>query len=803
MTTSIRSTRRTLRVAVGALLLCAGGAFAADADEFQVVGLQEPAEILVDRWGIAHMYAQSLDDAFFVQGFNAARDRLWQIDFWRKRGLGQLAKTFGPAYVENDRAARLFLYRGDMYREWLAYGSDAKRIAEAFTRGVNAYVQQTRKNPELLPIEFQQLGYLPELWRAQDIVRIRAHGLTRNAVSEVARARTICNADVTLDELRRGLEPSWRASIPEGLDPCTVPANVMEVYRLATAPIRFAPNTTADKAQAPDVNAMLAALETNARAMGSNNWAISGARTTTGRPILANDPHRSHSAPSLRYIAHISAPGLDVVGAGEPFLPGISIGHNGTIAFGLTIFSIDQEDVYFYETNPQNPDEYRYQGRWEPMTVLRETIEVKGEPNREVTLRFTRHGPVVLEEPEKGRAYVLRVAWLDDGMAPYFGSVDFIRARNWDQFTAAMNRWGAPSENQVYADTSGNIGWVPGGLTPIRPNWDGLLPVPGDGRYEWAGYRHNDELPREHNPERGWVATANALGLPAGYPAENKIGFEWTDPARITRITEVFNQGTPISMADSMALQHDVYSTHAKQLVPLLKTLDSTDPEVRRAVDMLSGWNLQVAKDSAAAALYEVWFALHLRRAVIERLAPPEKRALLGEGDTRVIIALLRNPDGRWGSDPMAARRQVLESSLKAAMADTARLLGTDVTTWQWGRLHHAMFVHPLDALLEEGTGASVGPVSKSGDGFTVNASRYRNNDFRLLSGASFRMVLDVGNWDSSRVINTPGQSGDPRNPHYRDMVSDWEAGRYVPLLYTRAAVEAETRQRIRLQPQR
>ncbi len=333
-----------------------------------------------------------------------------------------------------------------------------------------------------------------------------------------------------------------------------------------------------------------------------------------------------------------------------------------------------------YETNPANPDEYRYNGRWEPMTLVQESIAVKGEGQQPAVLKFTRHGPVVFEDGARGRAYALRLAWLDQGMAPYFGSIDFMRAQDWNQFSAAMNRWGAPSENQVYADTAGNIGWIPGGLIPVRPNWDGLLPVPGDGRYEWAGYRHNDELPHEFNPPRGWVATANNNTLPASYPADNKIGFEWADPARITRITQVLGAPGKTSVTDSMRLQTDTLSLHARRLAALLKGVQSDDPEVVRALRLLGQWDPQVAK--ASAALYEIWFSRHLKTAVIALVAPADKRALLGEGDSRVILDLLESADTRLGADPRSARDRLLLESLRAAMADTAKLLGPDTAEW-------------------------------------------------------------------------------------------------------------------------
>jgi len=517
---------------------------AAPANErFQVAGLEKPASILIDRWGVPHIYANTLYDAFYVQGFMAARDRLWQIDLWRKRGLGEMAKDFGPAYVEGDRMARAVLFRGDMYREWLAYGSDAKRVAEAFVAGVNAYVAQTESRPDLLPPEFRVLNYKPARWRAEDIVRIRHHGLTLNFMGEVNRAQVYCQVKpdaARTDWVQRELDPPIQPKLPDGLDPCALPTvELRRAYELATAAPRFPKEWWASgKAEGIPHEALYAVLDTNsdtARSLGSNNWVISGSRTSTGRPILANDPHRAHGAPSLRYISHLNAPGMSVIGAGEPFLPGISIGHNDNIGFGLTRFYMDQEDLYVYETNPAQPHEYKYRGRWEPMETVTEEIAVKGEATpRKISLDFTRHGPVLVTDAKGNRAYALRAAWLDLGMAPYFGSMDYMRSQNWDQFRAAMNRWGAPGENQVYADREGNIGWIPGGLTVIRPNWDGLTPVPGDGRYEWAGYRNMDELPWAYNPAAGYVVTANENNIPPNHPAA-KMGWATNGATRRAR----------------------------------------------------------------------------------------------------------------------------------------------------------------------------------------------------------------------------------------------------------------------------
>ena len=347
-------------------------------EEWPVHGLAAPAEIIVDHWGIPHIFAQSSRDAYFLQGYNAARDRLWQIDLWRKRGLGLLSKSFGPAYVEQDRAARLFLYRGDMEKEWRSYAPDARASVEAFTAGVNAYIGDVRARARPLPIEFQLTNSTPEEWRPEDVLRIRSHALVSNVTSEVTRARVACAAGVEADLLRRKLDPvSHKRVVPAGLNPCDIPKDVLKDYELATRQVDF--DAVKNKTRAAiDPETRLADLMEKQLSEGSNNWVVAPSRTETGRPILANDPHRQLGLPSLRYIVGLSAPGLNIIGAGEPALPGVSIGHNADIAFGITIFAMDQEDLYVYETNPADPDAYRYNGKWEKMIVEKQAIDVCG-----------------------------------------------------------------------------------------------------------------------------------------------------------------------------------------------------------------------------------------------------------------------------------------------------------------------------------------------------------------------------------------------------------------------------------------
>jgi penicillin amidase len=772
------------RVTLTVLIMYYGAlANAADrpTDSYRVGGLEQPAEILIDEWGVPHIYANTHYDAFFVQGFNAARDRLWQIDSWRRRGLGQLSEVLGPAYAAQDRASRLFLYRGDMYREWLAYGSDSKRIAESFVAGINAFVDLTEVQPALLPPEFGVLGYKPSHWSPADVVRIRSNGLWRNLTSEVERARILCSFPVAIDALHKKLEPSWNLSVPTGLDPCSVPANALDVYLLAKAPVSFTTPFNA-VSQAHDIEHLTG--------IGSNNWVVSPQRTDTGRPILANDPHRSHAVPSLRYAAQLVAPGLNVIGAGEPALPGISIGHNERIAFGLTIFPIDQEDLYVYETRPGAPNEYRYRDHWEPMTVVEERLVVRDAPPQTAQLKFTRHGPVIFEDAKNHRAYAARVGWLDAGMSPYFGSIEYMRARDWREFTAALNRWGAPSENQVYADIDGNIGYKPVGLFPKRTNWDGLLPVPGDGSYEWDGYFDMDALPEEFNPDRGFIATANAMNLPANYPiAERRIGFEWSAPWRALRLNEVLAAQPHHGFADSIALQRDYTSLLARELISRLPAGDAP------AVSMLRSWDGVLSPNSPAAALYAIWYYRTFVPALAAWAAPAAVPLIQPLDSLSVLDLLDAHGDELTG---------LMDTTLARAWQQTQQLLGDDPTQWRWGTLHQTNFRHPLLDRFENNLAAKAEMKSypRGGDGNSPNNTSFDGKDFEVTSGASWRMVLDVGRWDDARMTNAPGQSGDPRSQFYSNLLEGWATDQSFPLLYSRAAIEPHVVRVIRLSPE-
>ncbi|MFT5172365.1 MAG: penicillin amidase [Gammaproteobacteria bacterium] len=747
-----------------------------------VPGLSAPVDILIDRYGIPHIYASNDADVFLAQGFNAARDRLWQLDLWRRRGLGLLAEVFGPAFVERDRAARLLLYRGDMAAEWAAYGEQTKDCVTSFAHGINAYIRLLRAEPERLPIEFVAAGFQPGLWSPEDVLRNRAHARVRNLDTEITRANVAATHGLEQAARVKQFNPPWPLRYPEGCKGEAIPAEVLATYRLATTLVDFS------GAQMNDDLDQVSALD------GSNNWAVRPERSSSGRALLATDPHRLQELPSLRYTVHLNAPGLNVIGAGEPAVPGVSLGHNEHIAFGLTIFPTDQEDLYVYELDPNDSTRYRYGDGFESMRETHEKIPVRGADDREVTLRFTRHGPLLHIDAARQRAYALRTVWTEPGTAAYLASLRYQRARCWDDFVAAQSSWGAPSVNHVYADIEGNIGWITAGKIPARPNWDGVLPVPGDGRFEWQGFMPDEHHPREYNPPRQWVGSANHMNLPADFDhASHKTGFEFASGGRFERITQVMESRAKHSLDDFARLQADVQCQEAKRLISKLASLPPFEGEAAKARAMLGDWDFELSIESATAALFEIWFRRHV--------IPCAMRS----ASLAAVIAMIEVAD----VDPLIQRfieqatHADWEQTLKAAWSQTCELLGTDTNVWAWGTLHQVSLQHPLSKVFgaQLARRLDIGPLPKSGSALTVNNNGYRPADFSVHHGVSWRMLADVGNWDACRVINSPGQSGDPASPHYADHFPLWAREEYVPLLFSRAAIEEALERHIVLLP--
>jgi penicillin amidase len=522
---------------------------------------------------------------------------------------------------------------------------------------------------------------------------------------------------------------------------------------------------------------------------------VAGSQTTSTFPILANDPHRVISAPSLRYWVHLVAPGWNVIGGGEPVLPGVSIGHNEHGAWGLTIFGNDSEDLYAYDINPANPSEYRYQGQWEAMRVIKDAIPVKGDQPAAVEYKYTRHGPVIYEDRAHRKAYALRAAWMEPGSSPYLASLRMSQAKNWEEFREACGYNRMPAENMVWADRTGTIGWQAAGIQPLRRNWSGMLPVPGDGRYEWDGYLPITALPHEKNPERGFVATANHYLFPNDYPYPEAMHYTWADPYRASRITEVLGSGRLFSVAEMARLQNDDLSIPARALVPLLKDVTLSNPASANARDMLTGWDFVMDRSSVPAGIFGMFQRRVLANAR-ELLVPAAARQVLGANflATKRIIDWLYAPDGRFGTDPTAGRDALVVKSVDEAVAELTRRFGPDMAKWQWGQdtYHHALIRHPLANAVNDATRAklNVGPLPRGGSGDTVSATGLGDNQ---TSGGSFKLIADTEDWDNSIGLNNPGQVGNPDSPMYRNLFDLWAKGRYFTVAYSRAKVESVT----------
>jgi penicillin amidase len=705
-------------------------------------GLQQDVEVLRDRWGVAHIYAATVEDLFFAQGYVAAQDRLWQLEIWRRVGEGRLAEIAGPVAFERDRLARLLQYRGDMDSEWTSYHPEAERIVTAFANGVNAFIEHNADN---LPVEFKLTGVVPDPWSPEvPLLRMAGLPMTRNGIDEIELALAVSELGLEEANRRDNPEPWQRLRVPQGLDVGLVPREVRRVLQAGYAGIPRIP--VLDEYE-PLVDASVGDLAS----AGSNNWVVAGNMSVTGIPLLANDPHRRIMLPSLRYLVHLIGPDWNVIGAGEPALPGVAIGHNERIAWGLTIVGIDQQDIFVERVNPENRNQIRQGNRWEDLAVEIDTIWVKGEDPRVVELKFSRHGPILFEDTVNNRAYALKSVLAEPGTAGYLAALRVDQAGNWEEYLSAMDHWLVPSENMIYADVDGNIGWQAAGLTPVRCcGWIGRLPAPGDGRHEWRGFRPTSELPREFNPERGYIATANHNIMPDGYtPA---LGYNWSSPVRYHRIDDILSDSGGFTVDDFKRLQHDVYSSVAADAVSVLRDWVGISERTERARRFLAEWNAELHSDAPQAALFELWHSLVDRAAL--------------RSDT-----------------PAGQRDSLLESALASAVDSLERLQGQDWSRWTWGSMNRAMFQHRVTDAFD------VPPVERSGDRTTVNVAAQ--------NGASYREIIDLSDWDNSVATSVPGQSGQPESPHYDDLLGLWAGGEYFPLVFTREAVEAATEHRL------
>lgn len=802
---------RKILVSILTLIAC-NVTLAQTTSRISLEGLQQSVEILKDRWGISHIYAQTEHDLFFAQGYSAARDRLFQFEIWRAQATGTTAEILGQRAIDRDHGTRLFKFRGDMTQEMNHYHPNGVGIITAFVAGVNAYIEEALTAPHDLPLPFHLLGIEPKFW-TPEVVISRHQGLLGNIGLELNTGRAVCTIGEEKVRELRYFHPHDPILTLDPLVNCDslVSNDVLHLYTSYRRPIRFEPD---DIVLAEFRNSEIA-FENIASVMneeekelqkrsiddiGSNNWVVSGELTQDGWPMMINDPHRSQAVPSLRYWSHLVGPGWNVIGGGEPEIPGISIGHNEFGAWGLTVFNTDGEDLYVYETNPLNPNQYRYNGYWEQMRVISETINVKGSEPVELELKYTRHGPVSFEDAENNLAYAVRPAWMEVGGAPYLASLRMDQAQTWEEFREASNYSNIPGENMIWADREGNIGWQAVGIAPIRRNFSGMVPVPGDGRYEWDGYLPIKAKPNEYNPERGFIETSNSNYTPPNYPYLDAIGFTWTDPFRWARGSEVLGSGRKFNMTDMIELQHDYLSIPARTLMPFFKGLEAEDPQVEQARQMLLNWDFVLNKDSIEAGIYVAFERQLLDN--IEALKVPEiAQSYLSVG-MKTTIDMLLAPDGDFGVDPIQGRDEFLIHTLSQGIATLREKLGPNIENWVYGQeeYKHALIRHPLSPALNDELQQrlNVGPLPRGGNGFTLGNTGSGDNQ---TSGASFRIFIDTRDWDNTLGMNTPGQVGDPDSPLYENLFELWANDKVFPAFYSRNKIESVLYEKLELSP--
>lgn len=775
-----------------------------------VPGLEAPVEIVRDRWGVNHIYAQTEHDLFFAQGYAAARDRLFQFEVWRAQATGTVAEMLGPAELDRDAGVRLFKFRGDMTREMNHYHDRGSAIIPAYVDGVNAWIARTEADPSLLPVEFELLGIRPKRWTPEVVVS-RHQGLLGNIGAELNYGRAVAAAGAEAVKRVANFHPGEpEIGLDAAIDGSLLEADILRLYNAFRTPVRFRPEHVVPERRGDGAVQALLEASPGPRApdrpaddesTGSNNWVVSGRLSESGFPLMANDPHRAQAAPSLRYWVHLVGPGWNVIGGGEPEIPGVSIGHNGHGAWGLTVFRTDGEDLYVYETDPADPNRYRYGDGWEEMTVLAEDIPVKGQAAHRAEFKYTRHGPVVHEDPDNHVAYAVRAAWLEPGGAPYLASLRMDQAETWEEFVEACTYSNIPGENMVWADREGNIGWQAVGIAPVRRNWSGLVPVPGDGRYEWDGYLPIRDKPSVLNPPEGFFATANNHLTPADYPHRDAIGWEWSDPYRWLRAAEALGSGRRFSVEDMAALQTDYLSIPARTLVPMLRDVAAGSPSAEDARLRLLEWDFVLGPESVAAGIYAA-FEARVMRHVHEAVAPRSVRHFLRGMAMSKVVGHLEAPGPEFGTDPAAGRDAVLVRSLEEAVRDLEAKLGAGMERWRYGQAayKHATLFHPLSRAVPAQTASrlTVGPAPRGGNSYTLNNTGRGDNQ---VSGASFRIVVDTGDWDRTLGANAPGQSGDPDSPYYDNLFELWAADQYFPVAYSRERVDAAAAERWLLEP--
>jgi len=715
-----------------------------------------------------------------MQGYLAAKDRLFQFEIWRRQATGTVSEIFGEEELDRDIGTRLFKFRGNIKEELNHYHEDGYEIVSSFVAGVNKYIEEVNNNPELLPIEFKVLGIKPDIW-TNEVVISRHQGLLGNISQELNIGRAVSLiGEKKVKELMwfHPKEPSLELDKTITYD--DLKQDILKLYNAYRRPIKFKSEYVIEKYRSKDLLANVDEpnIISDRYSIGSNNWALSGSKSFNGFPILANDPHRSLSNPSLRYMAHLVAPGWNVIGGGEPEIPGISIGHNGIGAWGLTVFRTDAEDLFVYELNPSNFNEYRHNGQWKEFDKVNETIKVKNKDNVDVELLYSVHGPVTLVDKIRNKAYAIKNGWSEIGGSPYLASLRMDQAKNWKEFRDACTYFNIPGENMVWADKFGDIGWQAVGIAPIRKTHSGLVPVKGDGKFDWEGYLPIIEKPNSFNPENGYLSTANQNVTPDSYTRWDAVGYDWSDPYRGNRIKSVIESKESFNMEDMIDLQVDYYSMPSEEIIKLASGNISNNIDYFKKLEK---WNNILDKNSVEAGIYIEWQS-QIYLEFINNYVPNSVKKYLDIQLFRVIETISKMSE--------LDRTEFLNKTFNTSIDNLKDRYGEDSKNWIYGQqdYKHVKISHPLENVVNDSIKGLVElkTYPRGGDGFTPGST---SSNLNQRSGGSFRVVINTKDWDNSFATNSPGQSGDPNSKFYKNLHEDWANDKFFPLLFSKSKI--------------
>ncbi len=738
-----------------------------------IAGLDGQVEIVRDADGVPHIFAATDHDALFALGYVHAQDRMWQMEFQRRVGAGRLSEVLGDATLDTDKFIRTMGFYRSAKEAWDALDDSTQQSLQAYVDGVNAWIDEKHT----LPPEFLILGFKPEPWTVYDSMvwaKMMSWDLGGNYDKELLRVKVAQAVGATrAAELIPGYPTDGTTILASNYLAPDVASNLLNID-----------------------NTLQTQFNLGGLDVGSNDWVVSGDLTDTGLPSLANDPHLGARIPSIWYLVELQGDKLHTVGASFPGLPFLPIGHNENIAWGVTNLGPDVQDLYLEKINPENLNQYEVNGEWVDMTIVEEPIFVKGKDEPILwAARSTRHGPLI-SDVSGSAPFPVAMQWtaLDSNDTTVEAYMQLNYATNWDEFTTALKKYVAPSQNFVFADKAGNIGYYAPGRIPIRSQGDGSVPVPGwTDVYRWTGWIPFEDLPNVYNPESGFVATANNRSVPDDYPYF--ITNDWTPPYRAERITELIKEmssnGEKISVADMAAIQADQLSTETRDLLPLLQSLTPADERQTKALEYLQNWDGSTAVDSIATSIYEAWMMEFEQVLLEDDLSGKLYDDFVMRQHPVFLKNVVNDPNNTWCDNflttPTETCNDAAGEALDRALDLLTEKMGKNMKKWAWGNIHKTQYPHNPFSEVPALKRFFHREIANGGDKYTVNVAPPRYNDaFNQYHVPSYRHVVDMSNFDNSIFMHTTGQSGNVLSPHYDDLIERHQKVEYLPMTFGR-----------------